>query len=139
MRKDKSLTEIAYELMFKKKGAIEFAKLWEDVRTVAGLTEEEATKRISDFYTQLVLDGRFVTLGGNTWDLRLRHTFDKVHIDMNEIYPEDDDDIEIIEDEDIIKEKDDDEDEDEEEDEEDLIVKDEADISEFVLDDDDDY
>jgi DNA-directed RNA polymerase subunit delta len=39
----------------------------------------------------LCVDGRFVTLGNNTWDLRTRHTFDKVHIDMNEIYNEEED------------------------------------------------
>jgi DNA-directed RNA polymerase subunit delta len=135
MRKDKSLTEIAFELMSKKKGPVDFSNLWEDVRTVAGLDDEEAKVRISDFYTQLVLDGRFVTLGGNTWDLRLRHTFDKVHIDMNEIYPDDEDEDILIDDDEELKDEEDEEEEDEDEDEE-LIVKDEDDISEFVVDED---
>ena len=38
----------------------------------------------------MMLDGRFVTLGENEWDLRSRHTFDKVHIDMKDVYNEDD-------------------------------------------------
>ena len=33
-----------------------------------------------------MLDGRFVTLGENEWDLRVRHKFEKVHIDMSEVY-----------------------------------------------------
>ena len=33
-----------------------------------------------------MLDGRFVTLGENEWDLRARHKFEKVHIDMSEVY-----------------------------------------------------
>ena len=48
------------------------------------------------------MDGRFVTLGENKWDLRSRHTFDKTHIDMKDVYSEveiSDDDVEEDEDE----------------------------------------
>ena len=92
-----------------------------------GLTQEDRVARVSYFYTQLTLDGRFVTLGENVWDLRIRHTFDKVHIDMNEVYSEDEEELEFIpEDDDDIKddvdrltsEDEDDYEEDEEEDEE---------------------
>ena len=49
------------------------------------------------------LDGRFITVGENNWDLRSRHTFSEVHIDMNDIYadeeePEEDADDGLIED-----------------------------------------
>ena len=42
----------------------------------------------------MMLDGRFVTLGDNLWDLRSRHTFDKVHIDMKDVYS----DVETVDD-----------------------------------------
>ena len=32
------------------------------------------------------MDGRFVNLGDNQWDLRTNQTYDKVHIDMNDVY-----------------------------------------------------
>ena len=48
---------------------------------------------ISFFYTNLTLDGRFVNVGDNKWNLRERVTFDKVHIDMNEIYVDDEEEI----------------------------------------------
>lgn len=32
------------------------------------------------------MDGRFVNLGDNTWDLRKNNTYDKVHIDINDVY-----------------------------------------------------
>ena len=95
----KSNLDVAFELVSKKKNPVEFAKLWEEVSSIQGLTSEEASKRVGKFYTQLSLDGRFVTLGENTWDLRERHEFDKVHISMNDVYAdieeeisEDDDD-----------------------------------------------
>ena len=37
----------------------------------------------------ITLDGRFITVGENNWDLRSRHKFSDVHIDMNDIYADD--------------------------------------------------
>ena len=85
---DKSLLELAYEIISKSKGSVAFKTLWATLVNEKGFTEEEANKRISPFYTSLLLDGRFVTLGENKWDLRERHTFDKVHIDMKDVYNE---------------------------------------------------
>ena len=51
-----------------------------------------------------MLDGSFVTLGENLWDLRSSHTFDKVHIDMKDVYS----DVEATDDsdeEELIEEK----------------------------------
>lgn len=100
----RSLIEYAYDYVSNKKGSCSFAEIWKYVVSNAGLSEEEAANRISKFYTNLMLDGRFVTLGENVWDLRVRHTFDKVHIDMKDVYSE-------------VEESDDDSEEQEEEDE----------------------
>lgn len=93
---DKSLIEIAFEVISKEKVQIDFKDLWEKVAKVKGLSEEEKADRVSQFYTNLLLDGRFVTLGENLWDLRERHKFDKVHIDMKDVYT----DVESYSDED---------------------------------------
>ena len=100
---EKSLLDYAYDLISKQKEAIPFDKIWEYVVSAAGLSEEEAKVKVSRFYTNLMLDGRFVTLGENLWDLRSSHTFDKVHIDMKDVYSDveaiDDDDEEELEEE----------------------------------------
>lgn len=82
----KSLLDYAYDYLSRNKGQANFKELWAYVCKEAGLDEETALKRVSSFYTNLMLDGRFVTLGENIWDLRSRHTFDKVHIDMKDVY-----------------------------------------------------
>ncbi len=82
----KSNLDIAYELVLKKKAPVEFNKLWQEVSQIQGFSEEEANAKIGKFYTNLSLDGRFITLGENTWDLRERYVFEKVHIDMNDVY-----------------------------------------------------
>ena len=106
MRERESKTDIAYRLMLKKKKERNFYDLWEDVKAelakVAAPEElENVEEDISFFYTNLTLDGRFVCVGENKWNLRERVTFDKVHIDMNEIYA---DEEEISEDDDVKEE-----------------------------------
>ena len=103
IREKESKTDIAYRLMLKKKKERNFYDLWEDVKAelakvVAPEELENIEEDISFFYTNLTLDGRFVCVGENKWNLRERVTFDKVHIDMNEIYAEEE---EISEDEDV--------------------------------------
>ena len=85
---ERSLIEIAYEYVSSKKESSSFKDIWAYVVEKAELTPEEAAAKVSRFYTNLMLDGRFVTLGENEWDLRVRHTFDKVHIDMKDVYSE---------------------------------------------------
>ena len=100
---EKSLLDYAYDLIRKQKEAIPFEEIWKYVVSEAGLSEQEAKAKVSRFYTNLMLDGRFVTLGENLWDLRSSHTFDKVHIDMKDVYSDveaiDDDDEEELEEE----------------------------------------
>ena len=126
-----SMVEVAYELMLKKQGPQKFVKFYEEVSALLAMSEEEADQNISKFYTKLTLDERFVLLEDNTWDLRERQSFDKVHIDMNDIYSEIEEEEKEMEeereeeryyDEDVVsddedeKQRVDDEDEDEEED-----------------------
>ena len=82
----KSLIEHAYELIAKNNGPVNFKEIWAYVKEQSGMSEEEAAKQAGQFFTNMMLDGRFVTLGENEWDLRERHTFDKVHIDMRDVY-----------------------------------------------------
>ena len=96
----RSMVEVGYELLEKKQGPQKFNKFWNEVSEVLGLDESEAENYISNFYTNLSLDERFVLLEDNTWDLRERQSFDKVHIDMNDIYSEiDEEEKELKEDE----------------------------------------
>lgn len=98
---EKSMLDIAYEVVSSHSGPIGFSDILLAVGEKLEMGEEELVKKAAQFYTNLLRDGRFVTLGENTWDLRTRHKFDKVHIDMNEIYREDEED----EDEEEIEEE----------------------------------
>jgi len=80
------MLETAYSIIEEAGHELTFASLYEEVAKILSMTDAEKDARIGDFYTELTLDGRFVTLVDNTWDLRARHVYDKVHIDVNSVY-----------------------------------------------------
>ena len=82
----KSLLDYAFDYVNGQSQQSKFEDIWAYCVKEAGLSKEEADAKVSRFYTNLMLDGRFVTLGENEWDLRIRHKFEKVHIDMSEVY-----------------------------------------------------
>lgn len=84
----KSMLDIAYDYVVEQKNQVSFSDIWKHIVKTLELSESDAETKVARFYTNLMLDGRFVDLGDNVWDLRSKHTFDKVHIDMNDVYSE---------------------------------------------------
>ncbi len=84
--RNESMVDVAYSYLKEVNKITKFAELFDAVCERIGLSEEQKEELISTFYTNLSLDGRFVTLGDNEWDLRINQTYDKVHIDMNDVY-----------------------------------------------------
>lgn len=91
---EKSMLDVAYEVVCENNNPISFSDLLNEVAKRLQMTEEEVKRRVSRFYTNLSLDGRFITLGDNVWDLRSKHPFKMVHIDMNDVYTDTDEEDE---------------------------------------------
>lgn len=83
---NKSMLDVALEVITKKGQQMSFADLFAAVKSELGLADEEANKHLGEFYTELTLDSHFVALTDNWWDLRDRHTYEKVHIDVADVY-----------------------------------------------------
>lgn len=73
--KELPLTEIAYLYMSGLKRPVSFNKLADTVFERADNLEEKDGK-LGQFYTDLTIDGRFVTFSNGKWDLRYRHRFE---------------------------------------------------------------
>ena len=116
MRFENSMCNVAYEILKEVNEKVAFSALWETVCDRLGISEEDKKNLISNFYTQLTLDGRFMFLDENYWDLRANHTFDEFSEDSYDSYSDDDDsDEDLIDDDDLsYDEEDEDYDEDEE-------------------------
>jgi DNA-directed RNA polymerase subunit delta len=104
MDNTKSMLDAAYELMSKSKKETTFVDLYNAIGKELAMSDDEKKARIGNFYTDLTLDGRFVALTDNVWDLRSRHTYDKVHIDVNDVYSDVEEGDEDEEDEEEEKE-----------------------------------
>jgi len=92
---NKSLLDYGYDVLSASKDPVKFIDLFKKSVELSGLelSETELKVRMSKFYTQLSLDGRFITLTDNFWDLRSRHVFEKVHLDMIDAYSDEDEEI----------------------------------------------
>lgn len=84
--KNESMVDVAYGVLKDFNKSTKFRDLYTEVSFRLEFTDEQKFENISKFYTDLTLDGRFVTLRDNEWDLRENHKFDKVNIDMNDVY-----------------------------------------------------
>ncbi|HBD05975.1 MAG TPA: DNA-directed RNA polymerase subunit delta [Firmicutes bacterium] len=140
----KSMLDVAYEILQEKNKAVSFVDMLPIIAKKLEMSEEDIEKKSSQLYTSLLRDGRFVTLGENIWDLRTRHKFDAVHIDMNDIYQQEEEEKDADSEDEKDKLSDDEEKEDKESDggygysdssEEEDAVND-ADIEGFIVNED---
>ena len=92
---EKSLLDYGFDVLNASKDPIKFIDLFNESLKLSGLefSQAELKLRMSKFYTQLSLDGRFITLTDNYWDLRSRHVFEQVHLDMIDAYSDEEDEV----------------------------------------------
>ena len=86
--KQGSMIDEAYLILKEEGKELPFATLWARVREKLDINDEEAAERIGFFYSDLSLSGKIVPLSNNNWDLRSRHLYEAVHIDVKDIYVE---------------------------------------------------
>lgn len=71
-----SMLEVAENLMLRKKTPQSFKKIAQEVSELMGLTETELKQRITRFYADLTLSGKFVNVSSDKWDLKNRQKYD---------------------------------------------------------------
>ncbi len=124
--------DITYHLLKNSKKSINTGDLFKEIIKLLELPQSSFESKIGDYYTSLATDKRFILLDDGTWDLRSRHTSDKVA----KIIENDEEDEEELPKEEITEEieedsyddTDDDIYDDKEEDLKDLIVIDEDEL-----------
>lgn len=85
-------------LLLDEKGAMNTAELFKKITTLLELPESVYEKKIGDYYTTLTTDKRFLLLEDGKWDLRKRHTSDKVIIPNDQEEDEEEEDLDVKED-----------------------------------------
>ena len=90
-----SYKDITYMLLEESTKAVNTANLFKKIIKLLKLDESVFESKIADYYTSLATDKRFILLDDGKWDLRNRHTSDKI----KKSHEEDDDMDEFEEDE----------------------------------------
>ena len=62
-----SMLEVAELLIQRKIKPQKFEKIAKEVCEIMGLTDEEFQSKLAQFYTDLTLSGKFVTVGEDKW------------------------------------------------------------------------
>lgn len=78
---NKSMIDVAFDIIEEGKKTVSFKDLYDEVATILEFDDATKTKNIGIFYTQLTVDGRFLCLGNNTWDLKVKHSYAASHDD----------------------------------------------------------
>ena len=116
-------------LLLEEKGMQKTPDLFKKIIKLLDLPESTFDQKIGDYYTSLTTDKRFILLDGGKWDLRSRHTSDKlvkVEDDLDEEEEEEEEEeIETNESDYDSIESDEDDLDDEDDDLKDLVVLDE--------------
>jgi len=66
------------QMILEEKGAMNTLDLFNKIASLLELPKSTVEKKISDYYTSLSTDKNFLLLENGKWDLRNRHTSDKV-------------------------------------------------------------
>ncbi|PTY83462.1 DNA-directed RNA polymerase subunit delta [Heyndrickxia sporothermodurans] len=130
--REMSLIELGYQYLEQNKQALSFNELVEEIANLLGIPMEDMRSRMVQFYTDLNIDGRFISLGDNRWGLRIWYPYDQIDEEVvapvktkkkksKKVVEEEDEDL--LDDEDL------------DEDDEELIGEDDYDLGEDEEDD----
>jgi len=118
--KSMPMIELANLILFDEKEAIHFKEVFDKVAEIKEFPDEQKLDLIAQFYTDLNIDGRFVTTGDNLWGLKRWYPVEQIDEQVSnpskrkkKAKTEEDDDLDIVDDEvdDLIDEFDAEEDE----------------------------
>lgn len=87
-----SMIEVARAILNQKGDVMAFADLTNEIQQFLGKSDEEIRDRLPQFYTDLNVDGSFISLGDNLWGLRSWYPYES--IDEALVHSEDEDDEE---------------------------------------------
>lgn len=77
-REELSWIEVAYAILEETGEVSDFTALLEQIQDYLGFSDEVLEARMARFYTDMNIDGRFISLGENRWGLRSWYPIDSI-------------------------------------------------------------
>jgi DNA-directed RNA polymerase subunit delta len=81
--KSMSMLELAKEIMTEEKKALDFRDVFNKIAELKDFTDEQKDDALAQFYTDLNVDGRFITLGSNMWGLKRWYPVEQMDEDIH--------------------------------------------------------
>lgn len=159
-KKELSMIEVAHAILEQREDVMDFSDLVNDIQNYLDKSDSEIRDSLAQFYTDLNIDGSFISLGDNQWGLRSWYPIDSIDEEVTHHLDEDDEDkprrkkkkkvnafiMDAADDDDVIDYNDDDPEDTELTDDEDVLYDDDdeeikaynSDLQEIGADTDDD-
>ena len=83
------MIEVAHAILEQKADVMDFSDLVNQIQTYLGKSDSEIRDSLSQFYTDLNIDGSFISLGENRWGLRSWYAIDSIDEELNHGLDED--------------------------------------------------
>ena len=94
MKKEElSMIEVAHAILDEKGDVLEFSELVTAIQKYLGITVGKMKKNTPQFYTDLNIDGSFISLGDNRWGLRSWYPIDSIDEEVSGIDEDDDETV----------------------------------------------
>ncbi len=87
-----SMLEVAHAILSQKGDVMDFSDLVNEIQTYLGKSDSDIRDSLAQFYTDLNIDGSFISLGDNRWGLRSWYAIDSIDEEVNHGIDEDDED-----------------------------------------------
>ncbi|BAO07578.1 MULTISPECIES: DNA-directed RNA polymerase subunit delta [Enterococcus] len=87
-----SMIEVAHAILEQRGDVMDFSDLANEIQTYLGKSDSDIRDSLAQFYTDLNIDGSFISLGDNRWGLRSWYAIDSIDEEVNHGIDEEDED-----------------------------------------------
>ncbi len=86
------MIEVAHAILEQRGDVMDFSDLANQIQNYLGKSDSEIRDSLAQFYTDLNIDGSFISLGDNRWGLRSWYAIDSIDEEVNHGMDEEDED-----------------------------------------------
>ena len=80
-----SMIVLASKILFDEKKALNFRDIFDKIAEMKGFSASEKENNIAQFYTDMNVDGRFLTLGSSMWGLKRWYPVEQAQEELTEV------------------------------------------------------
>ncbi|STP97502.1 DNA-directed RNA polymerase sigma subunit RpoE [Enterococcus faecalis] len=91
-KKELSMIEVAHAILEQHADVMDFSDLVNQIQNYLGKSDSEIRDQLAQFYTDLNIDGSFISLGDNRWGLRSWYPIDSIDEEVTHGLEEDEED-----------------------------------------------